>query len=170
MELKQFAFCPPLRNLLLKNGTILPFKSLPKTHQMAIAHYMCVDGAAWAADDENRKAFPDWKWGEGTPHQPRRRLIMLRDLKTFMPRFVQHFGDELFGMAKIPTQDLLKIITEYNPYYSHDDFSTEVQGSYIKPTWPSILHDSEEILEDGWTRFHDRIALGIKTTPVVWYE
>lgn len=170
--LEQFDCVPQLQKLLQKNNPkcMVCYRDMPETHQLAIAHYMSVDGAAWAY---NHPAFEDWLWGEGTPYEPQMRLEMLEDLRKFLPRFIEHFGGVPFGMADLPCQDLQEVIKECNPYYEESDFLnavSQIRGSYETPTWPSILHDSEEILQDGWTRFHDRISLKIEMTPVVWYE
>lgn len=151
---------------LIADGKIVKYSEMPETHQLAIAHYMSVDGAAWAYDHPE---FEDWIWGEGTPYDPQMRQKMLADLHAFLPRFVRHFGNEQFGMATVSCKELHEVIMKVNPHFNEDDVVRSKRGAYDTPTWPSILVDSNEILQDGWTRFYDRISLGIETTPVVWY-
>ena len=80
--LKEFAPYAPLADLLKAGGArVSKFADLPQTHQVALVHYMSVDGAAWAVD---HPAFTDWKWGEGKSDEYR--MQQLNDCRTFLPR------------------------------------------------------------------------------------
>lgn len=35
--------------------------------------------------------------------------------------------------------------------------------------FPVILSGHNDVIEDGWDGFYDRIASGVSTTPVVWF-
>lgn len=161
-----------LRELLQDSGyEILLFRELPEGSQFSMAHYMCVDGAAWAVDHPE---YSDWEWGEGTPcpiSQKELRSSMLEDLKKFMPRFIRDFGDTPFGYSEVDTRRLGEVITACNPYCDgYTDFGAcKNQSEYPKPTWSVILTEGNEILQDGWHRFSNYFDLGIERTPAIWY-
>ena len=164
--LEEFAPFAPLADLLKAGGArVTTLAKLPTTHQIALIHYMSVDGAAWAV---GHHAFEDWKWGEGK--SDKLRTQQLNDCRKFLPRFLKHFGRSRFGYASVPTKGLLDVMLKHHPYArEHAKMDYKFNGVYKCPTWPVILIDSFEIIEDGWNRFFNRMVLNIKMTPVVWY-
>jgi len=156
------------------NGEIVKFKDLPVVCQNSMIHYMSVDGAAWAVDED----WDDWKWGEGTPWAADLRVEMLLDIEKFRPRFVERWGDVEFGIVKVLASDLIKCI-EQDEYFSENS-KTYYQKSvsarinegweYEKPTWPVILSPRpEETLQDGWKRFQRYCRLGVKRITCLYY-
>lgn len=152
---------------------VKPFKELPLTHQFAMIHYMSVDGAAWAV----KQSWPDWIWGEGTPYEPELRRRMLADIERHRPRFIQEWGDVLFGVVNIPTADLLEQVFRdemfdgnREQYRVSEDVNLRDDWEYVEPTWPVILaSDCGETLQDGWTRFGRYCQLGVETIPCLYY-
>lgn len=69
--------------LLAGGYSILPFRDLPQTYQLAITHYMAVDGEAWNWPEEMGREHSAWvadnpgasvePWGQALRSQSRRR-------------------------------------------------------------------------------------------------
>lgn len=168
-----------VKNLIEKNGgRKVLFRDLPKSHQIALIHYMSVDGATWAVTDWS---LDQWKWGEGCPdpiHQSELRLESFRDIEKNYDLFVDHYGHIQFGVVDIPTKELIQSISEdkYFPeeqleYYKKSDVVGFAAGwEYDRPTFPVILSPFEdETLQDGWTRFGRYCELGEETVPCLYY-
>lgn len=164
------------RTLVNQHGQykVEQFKDLPVECQDALIHYMSVDGAAWAVYD----AWPEWKWGEGTPYAPKLRRQMLKDIGIFRSKFVEEYGHINFGFGQIPTEQLLAAIRkDEDPQLvdSTDYRPAKMRGfdhywEYDLPTWPVILSGFEhETIQDGWTRFSRYCQLGRDWIPCVWF-
>ena len=157
----------PRNNKLIENGEMIKFALLPITAQNALIHYMSVDGAAWAVE----KDWEDWKWGEGKPNTPEMREEALKDIEKFRSRFIEEFGEELFGYAEIDANvlhDSIKLDEDYED--SVFDAAITRKEEYEIPTWPVILSPySYETLQDGWHRFHQYMKHKIEKIPVIWY-
>ena len=100
-------------------GTLVAFRDLPKTHQFALIHYMSVDGAAWAVQDD----WPDWEWGEGAPCPTRQadlRAKSMADVERFHERFVEAYGNVKFGIVDVPTQELIEAIRQDQDFPSDE--------------------------------------------------
>jgi hypothetical protein len=177
---------------LLPRGKVYKFKDLPKEAQLAIAHYMGVDGEAWSfeelgvfeglvdphefsAQDEREEFDAAFK------HNAE---VIVANLKSVLPEIVEAHGDYEIGLVTVPTAELIELWGEidsdatedfdgnfdaYHAWYQstrHDDG----RGGGENPTWPVILsgfHD--ELLEDGWHRFHQYIANGAEEITCLWY-
>lgn len=146
----------------------LPFKALPVEAQHAMIHYMSVDGAAWAVQD----GWLDWKWGEGKPSLPEMRAEALADIEKFRCRFVESYGDRMFGYGYVPTADLVAAVNRCEE--ETDGFARSIvgrsSGEYETATWPVILssHD-DEVLQDGWNRLAAYVHQKARLVPVLWY-
>jgi len=155
----------PRNKTFVERGKLIRFADLNQTSQNAIIHYMSVDGAAWAVEEE----WPDWKWGEGQPCDPKGRAKVLSDINKFRSRFIENFGDEIFGYVEVPWNELLEAVNGDEhlmgiPY----DFTGPIE-EYDVPTWPVILSSCHnETLQDGWNRFSMYCQLKM-TIPVIWY-
>lgn len=154
------------------NGKIVRFADLPVVCQNAMIHYMSVDGAAWAVDEN----WTDWKWGEGTPYKSKQRREMLADIEKFRHRFIERWGDKKFGLVEVPTKELLDTVREDDEFCSDDRYEKETtpgfddDWEYDLPTWPVILSEfPEETLQDGWTRFHRYCQLGAEKILCLFY-
>jgi len=58
---------------------------------------------------------------------------------------------------------------EYHKWYVSGCVADEMPDHPTHDRWPVILN-SEEVLLDGWHRFHDYYRKGAKMVPVVWLE
>ena len=164
---------PVFRQLFRKHTyERVPFANLPEEFQLAMAHYMSVDGAAWAVEED----WSDWKWGEGGPDPIRQSALrndVMTDLRRFMFRFVDHFGNIEFGVVNLPTESLMQAIRDIDDgFYSGLTFGKRdaEKWEYEIPTWPVILSSAHnDILQDGWTRFGRYYELGVEFTPCIFY-
>lgn len=155
------------------NGKLMRFADLPITAQNAMIHYMSVDGAAWAVQEN----WPDWKWGEGTPYEAKLRREMLADIEKFRPRFVERWDDVRFGYMEVPTKELIDCVMQDQDFSGDADYYTaakkpgfDADWEYDAPTWPVILSPfPEETFQDGWTRFYRYCEIGAETVPCLWY-
>ena len=163
----------PRLGQLVKDQPVAKFKYLPVDYQKAIIHYMSVDGAAWAVDK-----WEDWKWGEGKPNTPRLRAAALADIEKFRPRFIESWGNVLFGCCRMAPNLLIESINGDNEIVTSRfgyKYTVETMGlsantsEYDFPTWPVILSDfHDETLQDGWGRFKNYCQRNW-SVPVTWY-
>jgi|TARA_Y100000034_G_C6675939_1_gene296955 cobalamin biosynthesis Mg chelatase CobN len=88
------------------------------------------------------------------------------------------YGTIEFGYVILPVDALLDFWrnckSDANEHF--EDFDAyhkwyQNEGNHItNPTWPVILSNfDDEILQDGWHRFHAYIELGANEIPAVWY-
>jgi len=166
----------PKRHLIAK-GKIHKYKDLPQEAQLAIAHYMGVDGEAW---DLGVFEGVDSSW----THQQRADNIVA-NLKKALPEIVQAHADFELGLVTVPTAELIELWGEidsdatqdfdgdfdaYHVWYQKFRHQHDGRGGGDNPTWPVILsgfHD--ELLEDGWHRFHQYIENGAEEITCLWY-
>lgn len=141
-------------------GEVMPFRDLPVPAQLAIAHYMAVDGEAW-------KLPP----------------VFEREFRSMLPWFRKKYGAKKFGYVEIPMEILTDAIMD-DEYMAIDrpDLRTfdEYHRWYVQKggipdhpetgRWPVILSSmDEQTLQDGWHRLHDYYRKGAEVIPAVYY-
>lgn len=160
-------------------GKVVPFISLPKEHQYAMIHYMAVDGEAWKIPD----GIPMWgSRGSYTKHLGKVRSWIKKN-STF---WIKKYAKVKFGMVDVPMDVLCQCIVEqfkaqYNPtkittileyheQYMGDTKEKDLTDHYTE-LWPAILDSDPEndLLQDGWHRFHTYLIRKIKTMPLLYY-
>ena len=178
------------------NPKVLPFKKLPRTHQLAIAYYMAIDGEAWellgVLGERHSEYRPsDRSYGKNVQKLQddfeKYRKALKKLLGQSLHHYIKKYGDKKFGMVDIPTKDLIQEIMKRNRDIKEDwetfeeykkwylsSFGKGYVGKHISRNrsyrWPSIISGfDDEVLEDGWTRFHCYVARGDKTIPCIFY-
>jgi len=171
-------------------GKTVPFKSLPKEYQMAMIHYMAIDGEAWETPEFEKKY-------ENLPSV--RSIKGLKNAREWISKnlsfWIKKYGVVKFGMMEIPSMELMTIIferdKEADQAESYDAFPFEnfqayhkwyvntagglskVTDQHYNEKWPVILGSTidkdYEVLQDGWHRFHTYIRRKEKTIPVMYY-
>ena len=167
---------PRNRKLIKDNeGTIIKFRHLPTVCKDALIHYMSIDGAAWAVEDE----WPDWRWGEGCPAvDSELRDESLQDIEKFRSRFINDYGNIEFGFVQVPLDQLIKSVA-FDEDIDAESFIKDIYitsdlaksgWEYEKPTWPCIFSNyKHETFQDGWTRFYRYAELKVQNVPCVWF-
>lgn len=157
----------PRNAKFVKRGNLVPLDVLPQSAQDALIHYMSVDGAAWAVEEN----WPDWKWGEGKPNTSEGRAEVMADIEKFRDRFLAKWGNEPFGYVEVPYTELVEAVNGDDYFVTsggHYDYSN-ASAEYAIPTWPVILAAfADETLEDGWNRLAMYCKLKLPV-PVVWF-
>ncbi len=148
-------------------GRVFSFANLPRPHQLALIHYMAIDGEAWVIGDDE------------TPAQA-------------LPAMVKAHRRERFGMINLPTKALLAATMEdegikgvysdfeaYHRWYVYGPDSsarqehlhhTSVPDHPRRHRWPCILSCMEdETFQDGWHRFHCYVRQNARIIPCLWY-
>ena len=167
------------------NGKIYQFKNLPIEAQLALAHYMGIDGEAWDFAEwgvyedglrERDVGLTQTQFHELWEHNAKQ---LVQNLAKALPQIVERYGKLEYGLVNIPTQQLKDAWLEINDdavkdYKTFDAYHQWYQGGnnhYVKtPTWPVILGSFHfELLEDGWHRFHGYIANNAYEIPALWY-
>ncbi len=164
------------------NGKVLPFKKLPKEYQMAMTHYMAIDGEAW---EHPKEVCPGMRTLKGLKDG---RNWMLKNISFW----VKKYGNVKFGVMEIPTEEFTDLLFqamvegkqfeegEFKSFKEYHAWYVNGPGGLNKATdlhyfesWPVILGSTIdkdfEILQDGWHRFHTYVRLKRKATPVIYY-
>lgn len=156
--------------LLAGRHEVKRYAELPRPHQLALAHYMAVDGEAW----ENLLKLPSRR---NSKESIRTALIEA------LPRYVGQYGECLFGAALLPTRDVLASIIRdpelagdwpdwktYHAWYCQPSSAGGVPDHPRRNRWPVILSSTDdETLQDGWHRLHCYVRQGAKAIPAVFY-
>lgn len=160
-----------MRNLIKKilkeertiydNLKTVAFKELPFEYQRSLIIYMYEGPVVdWSLDlDRDAVAKDD-------------NLIKIL-IKDYMS--VGRNKNKSFAYGMVPMKSLIKEITERLGYDSFDEYHMDYVGSNYTPkhknsVWPIILNvDNDELIEDGWHRFHDYYRKGLKKVPVVMF-
>jgi hypothetical protein len=154
---------------------LVAFRDLPEPHRMAMAWYMAINGEAWVdvlpynshSDEEGPAWVLHWK----------------KTLADLMPVFDERYGDTVFGIATVGTEEMLHSIV--------DDFHAKDQGldlegvreTHMKGSrhsdypdhgpedrWPVVLSsDDDETLQDGWHRFGSYVRGRHADIPTIFY-
>jgi hypothetical protein len=160
---------------------IIPFRDLPREHQMAMAWYMAIDGEAW-------EGVIDWN-GINMPGDPDTITIEERDsfnrrvLEEHLDQFIATYGDVEFGIATWPTNRIIESIYGDDDKPGEDETLAAVYAYYQEPItgyhvveypkekrWPVIMSGlDEETLQDGWHRFKIYASNGHQDIPVMFY-
>ncbi len=159
------------------NGQLVKYRDLPRESQLAIAHYMAIDGEAWdipACFDAQLSSSYGQEWEDRVE---KFEGIFAKQL----PFYVEKYGDEEFGyIEELPIAVLIKSCMEdadlakdwakWKNY--HEWYMEKIGAKHEAPSnlWPVILSAFRgETLEDGWTRFHQYADRKLKSCPAVFY-
>ena len=81
-----------------------------------------------------------------------------------------------FAYGLVPMKELTKEIAERMGYDSFEDYHKDYTSDNYTPgykkesVWPIILDmDNDELIEDGWHRFHHYYKMGLKKVPAVMF-
>jgi hypothetical protein len=139
------------------NGKVLKFKQLQKESKYAMAYYMSIDGEAW-------KVPPSLEYSS----------MIFRDLKKVISWYTKRHGNVRFGYVEIPREEFLDLFGKQRYIYEN-----VIVKNIRKEIWPVILdlnawdekkHPNDiTIIQDGWRRFYDYIAMGLKMIPCLYY-
>jgi hypothetical protein len=145
------------------------YKNLPRSHKLAIAHYMAIDGEAWKVEYEFE--------GGGSGY-------IKSQLKKVLPLFVKKYGSCKFGVDEVPADVLVEKIMKLEhiqkDFKSFMDYHKWYKKNCTIPRhknsnrWPCIMDSTTDpiyngVLEDGWHRFHRYIESEHKTIPCISY-
>jgi hypothetical protein len=143
-------------------GERILYRDLPKSAQLAIAHYMAIDGEAWPLPEIRKYPLNITSW-----------------LPKHLSYFVENWGDKPFGYVELPMEEVMadvmrnpEIKADFSDWEAyHDWYSVGPMPKHTsKDPWPVILSDySDETLQDGWHRLHRYYDLGMETIPAVYY-
>jgi len=158
-----------LNRLIETNYNIVKFKNLPKEYQLALIWYMAIDNDEWS--DESFR-IPEVDFTE-EPSAFKERLALT------IPAFVDKYGEFDFGVSLINTERLKKVVLEnesinddYSNWDDYHDWYVAEEGFVLhshKHRWPIILaDDNEEVIKDGWHRFHNYVHNGDIDIPAVF--
>lgn len=141
-------------------GRRVRFKNLSLPYQLAIAHYMAIDGEAWVA-------------GCGFVYGG----VYGKELKQALPELREKHGKEKFGIVTIPTKALIAEIVQDNEFF-HTSFEEyhqwflsfdDVPEHSRRNRWPVILGCFDlETLQDGWHRLHCYFQQRARVIPCVY--
>lgn len=182
----------PVDALIRRNGgKVVPYRDLPPEAQLAIAHYMSIDGEAWDPPPWVRTFWNDRKVRPADPADTaewRKRFVRSRKW------FVDRHGDVPFGWVLLPMRELTAVVLddvlrshldveegetfadfdEYHEWYKRaGPFAGRGQPEGKGTVWPVILDTNasagHEPLQDGWHRFHQYYDQGLEVVPAVYY-
>jgi hypothetical protein len=153
-------------------GKLVPFKDLTKPYQLAIIHYMAIDGEAWGLFG-NMDCYCN-----STPSK------IKRELEKNLPEYIKRHGRRKFGVMNLPIDICKKLIMkveaiageslekehgsfdEYHAWYTTYDMPNHTNRN----PYPCILSSfNDELFQDGWHRFHRYVELKMKMIPCVYY-
>lgn len=147
-------------------GEVMPYQSLPLPAQLAVAHYMAIDGEAW-------------KFPEGTENWSVAKVK--KELPGLLPYFRGKYGKKRFGYVEIPTEALVAEVMKdeeagarFPDFDQYHEWYIRMPGGIPnhpkKNRWPVILSSfEEETLQDGWHRLHTYYSQGADVIPAVYY-
>ncbi len=178
---------PYLVNLRV-GGRITSFAELPEAAQLALAHYMSIDGEdgiggeAWdipvVLADEMEEIWLDH---QGDVERERLQKEALRDA---LPYYIAQYGNFQIGYHPcIPTADLIAAVMNHPELHEEFENWASYHDWYVKHSampkydvgrelWPVILSSlwDDETLLDGWHRFHHYVRSGVKCIPALYYD
>jgi len=133
-------------------GTTVAFKDLPTEAQKAMAHYMAADGEAWETDDLRTCRRKYGRVRFGVVRVPRQ-VLETECVRNFLSASDKH-------------NQTWETFEEYHQWYMEDSV-VENHGDSV---WPVILNCfPDEILQDGWHRFHHYVENRLETVPCLYY-
>lgn len=158
---------------------VVCYRDLPRQHQLAIGHYMFLDGDAWESETDSWKDHTYWKKLDPTnKDRDEYDAYIYRVMVRNIPYFIKEHGGDKFGVGEIPTDvmmdEVLKsgwpnpsidTITLYKDWVKKNTF---IPNHSKRNRWPVIL-DDDPIIQDGWHRLNCYLLRGDKTIPVIYY-
>jgi hypothetical protein len=150
------------------NGKVLKFRQLPREAKYAMAYYMSVDGEAWNISDKvETVSYKNYNKNNCLE------LVSLA-IKDYIGFYTRRYGDEKFGYVNIPTSEFLDLFGSLRNIYDN-----RIIRQHREEIWPVILdfnawdeknHPNDiTIIQDGWRRFYDYVAMKIKMIPCLYY-
>ena len=145
---------------LYSNLKTVAFKDLPFEYQRSLIIYMYEgDVVDWSLDlDRDVVAKND--------------DLIKTLIKDYMS--VGRNKNKSFAYGLVPMKELTKEIAEIMGYDSFKDYHKDYTSDNYVPkykkesVWPIILDvDNEELIEDGWHRFHQYYKMGLNKVPAV---
>lgn len=156
-----------LDRLIGPQAQLRRFADLPRPYQLALVHYMAVDGEAWPTLFASGR-----RWS-------RRRAAAI--LTAALPQYVDLVGTSVFGVARLSVSAVRRAVLEDPEIAGHyADWSAyrdamwagkgEIPHHATAGRWPVILSSTDdETLQDGWHRLHCYLAQGARAIPAVYY-
>lgn len=171
---------PEKLSLFEQGFEFIKYRDLPKSHQMAMAWYMAVDGEAWDDIIDYEKVLPK---GVNNSDGIRWHNAFKEALEELLPVFIERYGDVEFGIATWNADLLIASISGDDVYKEDGIGFEEARASFSKPIrnyitdsypregrWPVIMSNSDdETLQDGWHRFQIYVSNGHDDIPVIFY-
>jgi hypothetical protein len=165
--------------ILRNNGTLVKFKNLPPECQLALIHYMAIDGEAWDGPEKMYDAFRKAHAHTfGSDEYNKAMDKACKKVKDSLPHFVKNYGEVVFGyierldlkelIAQVMTDDDLTEQTweEYHKWYMSKGTKHQARSNL----YPVILSSwNGETLEDGWNRFHHYAERNLSYFPAIWF-
>lgn len=166
--------------LLAGGYLIAPFRDLSHTHQLAIVHYLAVDGEAWDWPDAMGVEFSKWSADNPEATYEQTRTAVSRILVNHLEHFVTIHGDLQIGVALVDMdvvkQHVMTIDPDVGSHGSWEAYHAWYKAGGGVPShpdhgrWPCILSGmEEEVFEDGWHRLHSYAASGHVDLPLVFF-
>lgn len=177
---------PTKVKLISRNkGEVLKYRDLPKEAQLAIAQYMAVDGEAWLFEDTVLfEGLEDRPVGcspaDSLRIQDRNQNKIAGQIEEILPTIIERKGDSEFGIVDVLTKELIRemwgtnslLVEEYDTFEEYHEWFVSSDSGYMRdnPTWPVILSSfDDELLQDGWHRFHSYVKIGAEKITCIWY-
>jgi hypothetical protein len=170
-------------------GRMVAMRDLPPAYQMAAAQYMSLAGEAWDLPPLLEEWLP-LHWVEFTADRARTERSLLEHQRLFaeefpkhMPFYVERYGAATFGVVEVPITAMIALIMtgdhmehydgsweRYHAWYVGQGYMPDYDVS--KPLWPvwiDINGCDDQLLEDGWHRFHDYARKGVQVVPAIYF-
>jgi hypothetical protein len=171
-------------------GEVRKYKDLPQESQLALAHYMAIDGEAWKLAPGLVEVIEQHAAHlRGNKRDSRTTVAWNNALVGFLPFYVEQYGNFDFGY--IPALPVVALIESCMKDLELEQDWPGVEGwkryhewymgkscggagpKHVVPAdkpWPVILSSfADETLQDGWTRFHQYVKKRLETCPAVWF-
>lgn len=159
-------------------AVVIPFKNLPVSHQVAIAHYMAIDGEAWEVLGDLEKNFEkirpkhyaDDKRCQKEHEKFQKEIIRLLTLS--IAEYVKKYGKAEFGVCEIPTPICIDLCKKRSPDFedTYSAFNGKPPDHPLTNRFPCILSSfNDELFEDGWHRFYCYRERKDKTIPCIYF-
>jgi hypothetical protein len=163
---------------LALSAPVTTFALLPVEAQKALAFYMAFDGEAWAPYWDRARELHE----RGQGIDPARMSI-----DDALPGLLDMYGAYPITLVDVSMRDLQEVIASPEaPYMQHerltswDEYHAHYQRTHQSDkrgrppggteVWPVILtFEHEEIIQDGWHRFHDYAEAGLQSVPALYY-
>lgn len=172
-----------MKQLIRKyKGRVVKYKYLPKHFQKSLALYLSIDGDLWDFPYETWKKHSIWDKECPTDNDREKYdsyllRVMSRNINS---HYIKKYGNVKFGTVEIPTEVIAQEIVNQgypNPNIKTVEQYKEWMRKYLcipnhpkKNCWPVILSDyTDDVLQDGWSRFSNYMTRGDKIIPCVYF-